>query len=106
MKKAIISLSAVAALAFASSASALPTTWGGWQTEHGDNAASPAYWVSFVTGQGQGSGKSGDSRYCVNANINDTGCTGAVANSPVVVTGVFLPVVRAGCGAHEDYQPN
>lgn len=90
MKKVIVSLSAVAALAFAPAAFADPDNWGGWSGEHSDNAASVAYWTTEF-----GSNGSGNSRYCVDANGSDDA---GANNGPTHCDedGIYSPVVFAG----------
>src|SRR5260221_6301974 len=89
MKKFLVSIAAVAALAIApTSALASPGQWGGWSSAHQDDATSVSYWTTQFGHNG-----AGNSQYCL----------GASPCLPVVFSGVFAPAGTpvAGCGAHE-----
>ena len=86
MKK-LIPFAVVAALAIVPSSAMAVGTWDGWQNQHSDNVASPAYPTTF------GNNGLGDSQYCVDPGTTSTHCGASVQNGG---TAVYSPVVFAG----------
>ncbi|MDX6672248.1 MAG: hypothetical protein QOI91_2611 [Solirubrobacteraceae bacterium] len=98
MKKFTIALVVVAAAALAvmpSSAAAATGGWGGWDSQHSDNLASPGY---YPPAGSFGKNGPGDSRYCVDPStaLSGTNCGRSVTDPPGGGTAVYSPVVFAG----------
>jgi hypothetical protein len=95
MRKFIVPLAAVAALAIVpSSAFAAAGGWYGWDTQHSDNLASPNY---YPPAGSFGKNGPGDSRYCVDPGTTTTTCGPSVTDPPGGGgTAVYSPVVFAG----------
>src|SRR5437899_212611 len=100
MKK-LIPFAVVAALAIVPSSAMAVGTWDGWQNQHSDNVASPAYPTTF------GNNGLGDSQYCVDPSTTSTHCGPSGVYSPVVFAGVLVApgAPPQGC-SHQDAGKN